>query len=811
MPTNPATVSSGQRIAVGFSLNGQLMNQGGPALRSLERDGTYEHLASGELDEGYALFYRSPSGDHVAYDVFVPTLGIVAHPPQLVRDDSSELVQLSESATVDGRILIRQTFTWSTNATRVDIRMQLTNTSSEDLLDVVVKRYADLDVDTGGTRGWANYQNHWAINRDSVMAFNNPSEAPIGHCAHIVNMVAMPGDLAFVEAFAGLFGTNQYSQRANTDPVPSAKVRVDGVGVLQWQTPHFRSGETIRLHLYYDVYCLCSDIRMSELDSGGGGSGGGSGGGGSFKPSPWGAKPVPTPLPPGGGTAPVASGAGAPAPGAPPTPAGYAADNDLEYLIDGVTVYKRTSDLLKAVATGAGGQGWVHMRFWECTPETTLEAGITFRDRIAQVAASGNEVRIILWKPSILATNGGFDYGVGAENARCKAVLEAIDPVHIKVELVEHPDITGALHTKTMIFGLGDSVSVIVGGLNMNNAYYDAAPHNTSAQTHDVAVEYRGPATVDVEKDFAAKWPASAGAVKGPLVPQPAGTMDIYATRTNTPATRSFHDELLQRVREAESFAYIENYAIHDPELINLLSSRIDAGRLTGHPFTVILLVCDTVDDKYSWLHYVTYCALSIASSSSVTYNDGSGPKTVTRAINGQTAWIMDTPWSGDWYENSEFEWDTGHTNIKNITNFVNDTPIYKLVYCTSASPAKFGYIMVHSKVSIFDDKFAGIGSGNFNPRSMNQDDELTSFITSKDATPVLALRNALWGEHFPGGGGAFPTANWQTLAAANKALAAAGSVTVGRQYVLPIDISEYRKAPPVGFPISFFKTAAKW
>jgi hypothetical protein len=37
--------------------------------------------------------------------------------------------------------------------------------------------------------------------------------------------------------------------------------RVDGIGVLQWHGDILRSGATIRLHCYYDAYCVCSDFK----------------------------------------------------------------------------------------------------------------------------------------------------------------------------------------------------------------------------------------------------------------------------------------------------------------------------------------------------------------------------------------------------------------------------------------------------------------------------------------------------------------------------------------------------------------------
>jgi hypothetical protein len=259
-----ATIRNGSRAAVGFSDFGQLMNNG-TAFASVEStgtgSGTYEHLGVGEPDEGYAIFYQVGTTAHTAYDLFTPILNITRGAPQVVRNDALELVKLSASTTADGLIAIRQSFTWSTNTTRVDIKMQFTNIAKVDLTDILIKRYADIDVDTGGTKGWAGFQNHWRKNRDSVMAYNNPSEAPSGSSAHIVNMVAMPGDFPLSETFTGLFGVNQYATRANNNPNNSPATRVDGVGILQWHGDVLRSGETIRLHCYYDAYCLCSDFK----------------------------------------------------------------------------------------------------------------------------------------------------------------------------------------------------------------------------------------------------------------------------------------------------------------------------------------------------------------------------------------------------------------------------------------------------------------------------------------------------------------------------------------------------------------------
>jgi hypothetical protein len=229
-------------------------------LASIEPEGVYEHLAVGVLEEGYTLVYKmSPGGaDHVKYDVYQTSSGIVCVSNHICRDDKNEFVKCTESRTDDGLITIRQYFTIAKNTTRVIIRMEITNCGKErsvDLSDFLVKRYADIDVDTGplGGIGWANFQAYWDKTRYSVFTYNLDGDAPKDRRAHVVNMVAMPSDLVLDEPFIGKLGSQQYAQRANPDPVaPGTKADADGV--LQWHANRFLPGETFRINMYYDVF-----------------------------------------------------------------------------------------------------------------------------------------------------------------------------------------------------------------------------------------------------------------------------------------------------------------------------------------------------------------------------------------------------------------------------------------------------------------------------------------------------------------------------------------------------------------------------
>ncbi len=234
MPS-PTTVVTGVRAKWGVSDCGQLMGQPAEAgIASIEPEGVYEHLAIGVLEEGFTLAYKAGGGDNVKYDVYGSSSGINCISHNICRDNADELVKVTESVTDDGFITIRQTFIISKNGTRVVIRMDLSNCAKRDLDDFLVKRYADIDVDTGGTAGWANFQARWDKNRDSVFTYNLDGDAPKGKRGHVVNMVAMPSDLPLEGTYVGKLGSKQYASRDNPDllsPLPTG--RTDGDGILQ--------------------------------------------------------------------------------------------------------------------------------------------------------------------------------------------------------------------------------------------------------------------------------------------------------------------------------------------------------------------------------------------------------------------------------------------------------------------------------------------------------------------------------------------------------------------------------------------------
>ncbi len=255
---NNTTVIKGDRAYCGVSNYGQIMGEeSDAALASVEHEGTYEHLAIGHLEEGYTLAYKIGSSKYVKYDVFSSSKGIKPVNSHVCKDVEDEFVKVTRTCTDDGMIDIKQIFTFSKNTTRVLISMILTNCSKKayNLENFLIKRFADIDVDTGGTEGWADFKAHWDKTRYSAFSYNLEREAPTGKRSHVVNMIALPSDLPLDDVFIGYHGDTPYKTKSNSLPVEDLpSERIDADGILQWRARRFLAGETFRINMCYDCY-----------------------------------------------------------------------------------------------------------------------------------------------------------------------------------------------------------------------------------------------------------------------------------------------------------------------------------------------------------------------------------------------------------------------------------------------------------------------------------------------------------------------------------------------------------------------------
>ena len=508
-------------------------------------------------------------------------------------------------------------------------------------------------------------------------------------------------------------------------------------------------------------------------------------------PGPTPPTPPPTPPPPPPPTPP-----GSPATAAPPN---YDTDNQVEYLIDGVTVFQRAADLMDRVAAlPASDGGYVHMSFWMCDESTVINAaGATFISKVQALGNAGKEVKLLLWHP--VGPGGIVVNGVKAANERCKQNIDALALPSVEVKLLPHPLAFGSYHEKIMIFQIGEIVTTIVGGLNVHSNYRDTAPHPNAFPWHDAAVQVTGPATVMIETHWDTNWALTNGAApQGPSFVGAMGNQSVFVGETDGPTNvKTIQAELIARIQAANDYVYMENYGIFDPDVITALAQKVRAKFEAGQPFAALLVVPDlSLGGDYNWLHFVTYVHLSFMRCTAFTYDDGGVIKTVRRAADGLNTWQFNYAGGvfgiGNWYEDSTVRWDTNSTEIKNIRSFTNDTPLYTVLRCDNAAvPNGVTAVYIHDKLGMADDAFSWVGSANFTPRSMVQDGELTCFIAGNG---VPALRTTLWAEYFAGGAPA--PAGFLGAATANAAARAAGTLAPGRCYAVPLNLF-----PPPAIP----------
>jgi phosphatidylserine/phosphatidylglycerophosphate/cardiolipin synthase-like enzyme len=245
---------------------------------------------------------------------------------------------------------------------------------------------------------------------------------------------------------------------------------------------------------------------------------------------------------------------------------------------------------------------------------------------------------------------------------------------------------------------------------------------------------------------------------------------------------------LLQRINAAEKFIYLENYAVHDESLIKAIGQRIAVAKNEDRRFDVII-VAHSPNELYSWLHWITYQHLSFMTSDSFTTRDG---RTIRRNVDGRRIWRVG-PYAGDYYQDTKVYWDEGSTELANIESFSPDQPLYEVVYRGTEYYDRNGLpktppVWVHSKVAIFDDMHAAIGSANFNPRSMKLDGEVTVFLRGQ---PVVDFRERLWLEHWVGASGRAPRPQeWAVLA--REQGVSLSDMPADKSYVVPLHSKDF-------------------
>jgi phosphatidylserine/phosphatidylglycerophosphate/cardiolipin synthase-like enzyme len=360
----------------------------------------------------------------------------------------------------------------------------------------------------------------------------------------------------------------------------------------------------------------------------------------------------------------------------------------IDVLIDGEEVLPAIAEAIR------GARRSVRVAGWHSAPHFALERGeppTVLRELLAETAARGVEVRVLLWAgaPFRAFTPSRGDVRADArELGRDTGVRVAVDA---------HERLLHCHHEKLVVV---DEEVAFVGGVDLTDLggdRWDTGRHPARGRLgwHDAGSRLRGPIVADVAEHFDLRWTAVTGD-ELPAVPVPAraGTTTLQLLRT---VPERVYDELrggafgilegyMRSLRSARELVYLESQFFWLPEIVGLLSEKLRDP--PSDRFRVILLL-------------------------------PSKPNNGEEDTRGMLAHLADADQGRGRFMATTIDAMTGST--------VDE-------------------LYVHAKVGIVDDHWITIGSANLNAHSFLNDTEVN--VHACDPALARATRLRLWGEH---------------------------------------------------------------
>ncbi len=360
------------------------------------------------------------------------------------------------------------------------------------------------------------------------------------------------------------------------------------------------------------------------------------------------------------------------------------AGNRLEVHIDGAEALP----LIAAAIEGA--QSSVHVAGWHIAPGFALrhDPGDQSVRELLAAAAQRVPVRVLMWAGAPVP----LFHPTRAEVRTSRDELRRGTRVRCEVDAHNRP--MHCHHEKLVIV---DGSLAFVGGIDLTDLAgnrFDRHPHPSRAGLgwHDAAVRLTGPAVVDVADHFAMRWAAITDERLPPAgVQASAGTSTVQVVRTVPEGTYpamprgdfSLLQVLMAALRGARRLIYIENQFLWSSEVVRVLAQRLAQA-----------------DDD-----------LRIVIVLPARPNNGAD----------DTRGQLEVLGAADRHR--------------------------RLIACTIGAPAPPGQpVYVHAKVTIIDDRWLSIGSGNLNEHSLYNDTEMN--VVTDDAGLASATRERLWAEH---------------------------------------------------------------
>lgn len=440
---------------------------------------------------------------------------------------------------------------------------------------------------------------------------------------------------------------------------------------------------------------------------------------------------------------------------------------------------------------------YVRLAYWEIEHDLVIAqrprlGTIRLDQKLREVADRGHRVEIIMWSPARLDVRvnqeglSGHVLRTNLATARLLSGYQGVNPDDrqpsggsISVLMEVYNGWNGSsVHQKIALFSLAGSVSALIGGLNLAAFYRDDEQHRgllgggmgarpLGNTVHDAAVEIAGPATVAIENEWLRRWQKrffvtqlSAGhaegttAISDPLDfdrepradPQqqrrlrvPEFDLEVATTNSESYLGREtdIQNLLVAEIRRATKYIYFENFVFSDPTLVQELYLRLSAPR---PPKVIIMVPIPYAANPYpfDYLNFISFAKLALASCEAVAFRGGAVRRSEC------TTWRVDQSWNfwstlrsvtssgvNRWLEKDTFTFQrrgekAQSVPLLDIVDFEGGIRFYAPVRRTTA-------VYIHSKVALFDDRVAVIGSANFSYRSMIYDGELSVFVRSQE------------------------------------------------------------------------------
>ena len=335
-----------------------------------------------------------------------------------------------------------------------------------------------------------------------------------------------------------------------------------------------------------------------------------------------------------------------------------------------------------------GAQRSVEIAGWHLSPDLPMrESGPTRTVReVLAAAAERVPVRVLLWA----GPPAPLFHPWRSEVRRSRDELMRGTAVRCALDSRNRP--MHCHHEKIVIV---DGRVAFVGGIDLSRLEgnrFDGAPHSREPGLgwHDAAAEIEGPAVIDVARHLVMRWQAVTGeALPSPSPVEPAGGSTVQIVRTvpegTYPAVPRGDFTLLDATASALRGARRLVY-IENQFLWSSEIVQILAGRLRdgGDDMRVVVLL-------------------------------PAHPKTGADDTRGQLDLLSQADPGG------------------------------RFLACTLKSPTG-GEVYVHAKVTIVDDRWMSVGSGNLNAHSLFNDTEMD--VVTDDTALIRATRERLWAEH---------------------------------------------------------------